>query len=104
VAVIGDRSLPAGLLASVAAPALVITGEQSPPFLRNAARAAAGALPNGQLAILPGQTHDISPQATAPVIAEFLAVTSADSVRPSPVSNPASKDRLNQTPRERPVT
>ena len=71
-AIIGDRSLPVGLLASVAAPALVITGEQSPPFLRNAARAAAEALPHGRLAILPGQTHDISPQATAPVITEFL--------------------------------
>jgi pimeloyl-ACP methyl ester carboxylesterase len=71
-AIIGDRSLPAGLLASVAAPALVITGEQSPPFLRNAARAAAEALAGGRLAVLPGQTHDISPQATAPVIAEFL--------------------------------
>ena len=39
-AIIGDRSMPAGLLASVATPALVITGEQSLPFLRNAARAA----------------------------------------------------------------
>ena len=72
-AIIGDRSLPVGLLASVAALALVITGEQSPPFLRNAARAAAEALPSGRLAILPGEAHDISPQATAPVIAEFLA-------------------------------
>ena len=36
-AIIGDRSLPAGLLATVTIPALVITGEQSPPFLRNAA-------------------------------------------------------------------
>jgi hypothetical protein len=29
-AIIGDRSLPAGLLAAVTIPALVITGEQSP--------------------------------------------------------------------------
>jgi hypothetical protein len=41
--------------------------------MRNAARAAAAALPNGRLAILPGQTHDIDPPATAPVMAEFLA-------------------------------
>src|SRR5262249_11352975 len=39
--IIGDRSLPAALLATVTIPALVISGEQSPPFLRNAARAAA---------------------------------------------------------------
>src|SRR6266545_2721203 len=42
--IIGDLSLPAGLLATVTTPALVISGEQSPPFLRAAARAAATAL------------------------------------------------------------
>jgi pimeloyl-ACP methyl ester carboxylesterase len=72
-AIIGDRSLPAGLLAAVTTPALVISGEQSPPFLRNAARAAATALPDGRLSVLPGQGHDIDPEATAPVMAEFLA-------------------------------
>ena len=72
-AVIGDLSLPAGLLATITGPALVISGENSPPFLRNAARATAAALPGGQLATLPGQTHDINPDATAPVMAAFLA-------------------------------
>jgi hypothetical protein len=72
-AIMGDRSLPTGLIASVTAPALVISGEQSPPFLRAAARAVAQALPNGRLASLPGQGHDISPEATAPVMAELLA-------------------------------
>jgi pimeloyl-ACP methyl ester carboxylesterase len=71
--IIGDLSLPADLLASVTIPALVISGEQSPPFLVAAARATAAALPNGRLASLPGQTHDINPEATAPVIAQFLA-------------------------------
>ena len=72
-AIIGDLSLPGGLLATITGPALVITGENSPPFLRNAARAAAAALPGGHLATLPGQTHDINPDATAPVMAAFLA-------------------------------
>ena len=71
-AVIGDRSLPAAMLGAITIPALVITGEQSPPFLTGAAKAAAAALPAGQLAVLPGQTHDINPEATAPVIARFL--------------------------------
>jgi pimeloyl-ACP methyl ester carboxylesterase len=71
-AIIGDRSLPVSLLASVKTPTLVITGEQSPPFLRNAAQAAASALPEGRLAALPGQSHDINPGATATVIAGFL--------------------------------
>jgi len=70
--IIGDLSLPAGLLATVTTPALVISGEQSPPFLRAAARAAAAALPSGRLHSLAGQGHDISPEATAPVLAEFL--------------------------------
>jgi pimeloyl-ACP methyl ester carboxylesterase len=68
-AIMGDRSLPAGLIASVTAPALVISGEQSPPFLRAAARAVAQALPNGRLNSLPGQGHDIW---TAPGILEAL--------------------------------
>jgi pimeloyl-ACP methyl ester carboxylesterase len=72
-AIIGDRSFPAGLLAAVTVPALVVTGEQSPPFLGNAAQAAAKTLPNGQLAVLPGQGHDINPDATARAMAEFLA-------------------------------
>jgi len=64
-AIVGDLSLPAGMLATVATLALVITGENSPPFLRDAAQAAAAALPNGQLAVLPGQTHDLNPDDTA---------------------------------------
>lgn len=72
-AIIGDLSLPTGLAARVSSPALVIAGENSPPFLRNAAQATAAALPAGQLAVLPGQTHDINPQATAPVMTKFLA-------------------------------
>jgi pimeloyl-ACP methyl ester carboxylesterase len=54
-------------------PALVIDGETSPPVMRNAARAVAEALPNGQLRSLAGQGHDISPEATAPVLVEFLS-------------------------------
>lgn len=69
----GDLSLPTGQIASIVIPALVISGEQSPPFLTAGARAVAEALPNGRLCRLAGQGHDISPEATAPVMAEFLA-------------------------------
>jgi pimeloyl-ACP methyl ester carboxylesterase len=71
-AIVGDRSLPTELIASVTIPTLVICGEQSPPFLRAAAQAVANALPNGRLDTLAGQGHDISPEATAPVMTEFL--------------------------------
>jgi pimeloyl-ACP methyl ester carboxylesterase len=71
--IIGDLSLPTELMASIETPALVLSGEQSPPLLRDAARAVAEALPNGRLCTLPGQGHNIHPDATAPVLAEFLA-------------------------------
>jgi pimeloyl-ACP methyl ester carboxylesterase len=70
--IIGDLSLPVEMFSSLQTPTLVIGGEQSPPFLRTAVQAVASALPNGQLAILPDQTHDINPEATAPVMREFL--------------------------------
>ena len=72
-AVVGNRRLPTGTLAAIAAPALVIRGEQTAPFMRDAAAAVAAALPAGQLVTLPGQGHAIDPDATAAVIGDFLA-------------------------------
>jgi pimeloyl-ACP methyl ester carboxylesterase len=69
---IGDLTLPTDLIASISTPTLVIDGEQSPPVMREAARAVADTLPNGQLRSLPGQGHTIDPEATAPVLADFL--------------------------------
>ncbi len=60
------------MLAAVAVPALVIDGEESPPLLRSGVEAASAALPAGVRQSLPGQGHDISPEATAPVVTEFL--------------------------------
>ena len=66
-------SLPTELLASIVTPTLVIRGERSSPFMRSAAQAVAATLPHGRLRDLAGQSHDISADATAPVVAEFLA-------------------------------
>lgn len=71
-AVVGDRRLPTGTLAGIEAPALVICGEQSAPFMRDAAAAVAAALPAGKLVTLPGQSHGIDPDATAAVIDGLL--------------------------------
>jgi pimeloyl-ACP methyl ester carboxylesterase len=71
--IVGDQSLPRDLIGSIVIPTLVISGEVSSPFMRDAARAVADALPNGRLSTLAGQSHDIDPQATAAVLAEFLA-------------------------------
>lgn len=70
--IIGDLTLPTDMLASITTPALLINGEKSIPVMREAARAVADVLPHGQSATLPDQTHDISPDATAPVLASFL--------------------------------
>ncbi|MGO9977385.1 MAG: alpha/beta fold hydrolase [Solirubrobacteraceae bacterium] len=72
-AIVGDLTLPDGLIASITTPTLVIDGENSPPMLRNAVGAVASALPNGLHCTLAGQTHDINPDATAPVLKDFLA-------------------------------
>jgi pimeloyl-ACP methyl ester carboxylesterase len=72
-AVIGDRSLPTGLIGSISTPVLVICGDQSPPFMQAAARAVADGLPQGRLHTLVGEGHGINPEATAPVIADFIA-------------------------------
>lgn len=53
-------------------PALVIAGGKSPEYLRNAQRHLAGALPRAELTVLPGQTHMVKPDATAPVLVEFF--------------------------------
>jgi pimeloyl-ACP methyl ester carboxylesterase len=71
--IVGDLTLPTELVASIATPTLVIDGEQSPPVMRAAAQAVADTLPNGRRQSLAGQDHTIDPQATAPVVADFLA-------------------------------
>jgi pimeloyl-ACP methyl ester carboxylesterase len=72
-AIMDDFRLPTTLIASIATPTLVIDGEQSPPWLREAARAVADTLPNGRRRSLAGQDHTIDPEATAPSLADFLA-------------------------------
>ena len=76
-AVMGDSdrggSLPAERLATVTTPTLILDGEASPAFLREAARRVADTLPHGRHRSLQGQTHDVAPEALAPVLEEFLA-------------------------------
>ena len=69
--VMGDYSLP-GWLPSVAAPTLVLEGGTT-PWLTNAARAVAEALPNAERRTLEGQPHNVDPQALAPALVEFLS-------------------------------
>jgi pimeloyl-ACP methyl ester carboxylesterase len=70
--IVGDLSLPTELIASINAPALVLCGTGSGPFMRAAAAAVADALPHGWLTELESQGHAIDPEVTAPVVADFL--------------------------------
>jgi pimeloyl-ACP methyl ester carboxylesterase len=72
--IMGDNNaLPTERVASVTVPTLVIDGGASPKWMRNAAQAVADALPNAQRRTLAGQTHDVAPEALAPVLEEFFA-------------------------------
>jgi pimeloyl-ACP methyl ester carboxylesterase len=71
-AIMGNGSVPTEWLASVTVPTQVIDGGASPAFLHNAAQALAHALPNAKLRTLEGQTHDVAPEALAPVLVEFF--------------------------------
>ena len=71
--IMGDHSLPIERATSVTAPTLVIAGGASWHWIRDSARALAETLPHGQYRILEGQEHNVSPQALAPVVADFVA-------------------------------
>jgi len=71
-AIMGDGSVPAREAAAVAAPVLVIGGEKSPQPLRDAARAAADAMPTARRHVLKGQNHNVSVKILAPVLQEFF--------------------------------
>ena len=73
-AIMGEPwSVPADLAARVSVPALVMAGDTSLPFMPDAARVLSQAIPQGQLRTLAGQTHEVKPDALAPVLVEFFA-------------------------------
>jgi hypothetical protein len=67
-----DNSVPTGLAARVAVPALVIDGGASLPFMHDTARTLSQAMPHARQRTLEGQTHDINPGVLAPVLVEFF--------------------------------
>jgi hypothetical protein len=67
----GDYRIPS-TASSADVPALVLDGATT-PWLTAAADGVAEALPNAQRRTLPGQQHNVAPDAIAPVLAESLA-------------------------------
>lgn len=72
-AVLGDFTVPAKRVASVAVPTLVMGGGKSPAPLRNAVESVADAVPNAQRLMLKGQTHNVALKVLAPVVEEFFS-------------------------------
>jgi pimeloyl-ACP methyl ester carboxylesterase len=70
--VLADGRVPRDLTSTIAVPALVIAGGASPSRLQQAAKATADALPAASHWTLDGQTHDVAPEALAPVLVEFF--------------------------------
>jgi pimeloyl-ACP methyl ester carboxylesterase len=71
-AVSGDGTLPAGRLAAVTVPALLINSNGSPDWLHVAAHAVVDTLPDARHRTLEGQFHSVEPEVLAPVIVEFV--------------------------------
>jgi pimeloyl-ACP methyl ester carboxylesterase len=67
----GDFSLPRARIAGVTVPTLVIDGGTT-PWLSHAAQAVADALPDARRRTLPGQPHNVAPEAISPVLAEYF--------------------------------
>ena len=70
------KPLSATRWASVAMPTLVMHGGASPTWLRNAAQALVGVLPNAKHQTLEGQAHDVAADALAPALEQFFTAQS----------------------------
>ena len=71
--VMGDFSLPSKYASLVSVSTLVMGGQKSPAPMRHAVEALAKILPNSDLQMLKGQTHNVSEKILAPVLANFFA-------------------------------
>jgi pimeloyl-ACP methyl ester carboxylesterase len=68
-----DDSIPTERIAVITAPALIINGGASFPFMYDTAQALSKAIPHARLRTLEGQTHDVDVDALAPVLVEFFS-------------------------------
>jgi pimeloyl-ACP methyl ester carboxylesterase len=67
-----DAAVPVDRAAHLAVPTLVMDGSQSYPFMHETAEKLARTIPHAQYRTLQGQTHEVAPEALAPVLIEFF--------------------------------
>ena len=70
--ILNDGSVPETLLARLEVPVLALAGAKSPGFLLEATTAVATVAKDGQRRVLPGQNHNFSAAAVAPVLEGFF--------------------------------
>jgi pimeloyl-ACP methyl ester carboxylesterase len=67
-----DNALPAGLLARITQPTLVLNGGDSPAWMGSAGKAVAGAIPGAVHRVLEGQAHNVASEVIVPELLEFF--------------------------------
>jgi pimeloyl-ACP methyl ester carboxylesterase len=68
-----DGSIPAERAARVRVPTLVMNGGNGAPFMLETAKTLSRTIPAAKLRTLDGQTHNVQPEALAPILVEFFA-------------------------------
>jgi pimeloyl-ACP methyl ester carboxylesterase len=68
-----DLAVPAARAARIPTPTLVMAGGAGAPFMRETAETLSKAMPQAELRVLDGQTHDVDQAVLAPVLAGFFA-------------------------------
>jgi pimeloyl-ACP methyl ester carboxylesterase len=74
--VLGDGTIPVDVAKNIAVPTLVMVGEKSFDFMQATADELVKSIPGATRKTIKGQTHDLSPDAVAPVLGNFLAYNS----------------------------
>ena len=72
-AILGEtEAIPVKTAARITVPTLVMSGASSYPFMHQTAETLSKMIPHARLMTLEGQTHDVTPEALAPVLTEFF--------------------------------
>lgn len=72
-AIVGeDASVPVQKAATIPTNTLILSGSESYPFMQVSAVTLANAMPNAHHRTLTGQTHEVAPEAIAPLLVEFF--------------------------------
>lgn len=70
--VLGDGSIPRDVASALAQPTLLLHGDQTMPFMIEAARDLADLIPQAQRRVLKDQTHEANAEVIAPVLRSYF--------------------------------